>query len=130
MDATYENSTPFVPPITEGKVVKVYDGDTVTVATRLYGTLYRFSVRLNGIDSPEIRGKSAEEKAAATVSKDALSTLLLNKMVTLKNVTTEKYGRILADVFLGELDVGKWMIERGLAVEYHGGKKGDYHLGL
>jgi len=126
MDATYENSTPFVPPITGGKVVKVYDGDTVTVATRLYGTLYRFSVRLNGIDSPEIRGKSAEEKAAATVSKDALSTLLLNKMVTLKNVTTEKYGRILADVFLGELDVGKWMIERGLAVEYHGGKKGDF----
>jgi endonuclease YncB( thermonuclease family) len=47
-------------------------------------------------------------------------------MVALKNVTTEKYGRILADVFLDKLDVGKWMVEKGLAVEYHGGKKEDF----
>ena len=65
---TYETTEKFVPPISYGKVVKVYDGDTITVATPLDNTrapIYHFSVRLRGIDSPEIRGKTPEEKAAA-----------------------------------------------------------------
>ena len=58
---SYNDTTPFVYPIRYGKVIKVYDGDTITIAARLPNTdgpIYRFSVRLNGIDTPEIRGKS------------------------------------------------------------------------
>ena len=122
-DATYANSEPFVPDLKGGKVVKVYDGDTITVASFIYGKRYRFSVRLNGIDSPELKGGSAEQKHQATISREALSDLIMNKIVTLKNVTTEKYGRILADVFLGDLDVCKWMLDAGHACVYHGGTK-------
>jgi endonuclease YncB( thermonuclease family) len=38
-------------------------------------------------------------------------------------VKTEKYGRILADVYLGETNINKWMLEQHLAVEYNGGTK-------
>ena len=53
-------------------------------------TIYRFSVRLNGIDTPEIKGKNEDEKTAAKNARDALSSLILHKEVILKNVSTEK----------------------------------------
>ena len=66
----WEDTVEFTFPITGGKVIKVYDADTITIATRLPfndSPLYRLSVRLNGIDAPEIKGKdvSDEEKEAA-----------------------------------------------------------------
>ena len=136
---TYDTTEKFVPPISYGKVVKVYDGDTITVATPLDGTrapIYYFSVRLRGIDSPEIRGSSTEEKAAATKSRDALAAKILNQMVFLQNIDTEKYGRVLADVYLEKSGSGpseghgaekqsisEWMLENHYAVTYNGGTK-------
>jgi micrococcal nuclease len=126
VNVVYENTIPFVPPITVGKVIKVYDGDTFTMISKLpqtEGPVYRFSVRMTGIDSPEIKGKTANEKELAKKSRDALSNLILGKIVVLKNVSTEKYGRILADVYLGELCVNEWMISNNYAVKYDGGTK-------
>ena len=131
---TYETAEKFVPPISYGKVVKVYDGDTITVATPLDNTrapIYHFQVRLRGIDSPEIRGSNPEEKTAATKARNALSAKIMNQMVFLQNLDTEKYGRVLADVFLEEADSGKaekqsintWMLENHYAVKYTGGTK-------
>ena len=125
-DASWQNSIPFVPPVINGKVIKVYDGDTITIATRLpfpNSPIYRFPVRLLGIDTAEIKGKTFEEKASAVAARDALSVKIFGKMVVLKNVSTEKYGRILADVYLGNLHLNKWMLDQKLAVEYDGGTK-------
>ena len=126
IDITWKDTTPFVAPITQGKVIKVYDGDTITVAARLPykgSLLYRFSVRLNGIDTPEIRGKNEDEKQCAQLAKKALSDIILGKTVQLREVKTEKYGRLLADVYFGNLCLNKWMIEEKYAVEYDGGTK-------
>ena len=126
VNVVYENTVPFVPPITVGKVIKVYDGDTFTMISKLphtEGPIYRFSVRMNGIDSPEIKGKTTNEKELAKKSRDALSNVILGKIVVLKNVSTEKYGRILADVYLGELCINEWMITNNYAVKYDGGTK-------
>ena len=71
---TWADTIPFIPPVTAGFVIKVYDGDTITVAARLPyadSPLYRFPVRLRGIDSPEIRGKTPAERAAAVAARDA-----------------------------------------------------------
>lgn len=124
-DITWENTIKFIIPITDGRVIKVYDGDTITIASKLVNSnqLYRFTVRLNGIDTPEIKGKTEKEKQAAIIARDCLSNLLLNKYITLKNVNTEKYGRILADVYLGDLHVNKWLLDNKYAVPYDGGKK-------
>jgi len=122
----YEDSIEFKMPIQYGKVVKVYDGDTITIAAYLpipNSPLYRFSVRLNGIDTPEIRGKTRAEKDLALVAKNALSEFILGKVVELRNIMNEKYGRILADVYLGATHINEWMIENKYAVRYGGGAK-------
>ena len=66
-DIKWEDTVEFTFPITGGKVIKVYDADTITIASKLpydASPMYRLSVRLNGIDTPEIKGKgvSDEEK--------------------------------------------------------------------
>ena len=122
----YADTSPFVPPIHFGKVIKVYDGDTITIASVLPNTtepIYRFSVRLNGIDTPEIRGKTPEEKELAILARDELYNKIYGKMVTLENVGTEKYGRILADVYLDEEHINEWLVSEEYAVRYDGGTK-------
>jgi len=125
-EADWDNTAPFIPPVTRGKVIKVYDGDTITIASKLpykSSQMYRFSVRLRGIDSPEIKSKSLAEKELAMNSKMALSNVILGQIVDLKNISTEKYGRILADVYIDNVNVNTWMLENKLAVPYDGGKK-------
>jgi len=122
----WKDCQPFVPPISSGYVIKVYDGDTITIAAKLpypESILYRFTVRLNGIDAPEIKGKNADEKFSAQLAKHALEDFILHKTVTLKNISTEKYGRILADVYLDDLNLNNWMLDHNYAVPYDGGTK-------
>lgn len=120
------NIKTFIPPINGGLVIKVYDGDTITIISKLpyeNSELYRFSIRLSGIDTPEMKSHSTEEKIMAKQAQEALSNIILHKQISLKNLKTEKYGRILADVYFGEININKWMIENHLAVEYNGGTK-------
>lgn len=125
-NATYEDTVAFIVPVKYGKVIKVYDGDTITIASYLPiqdSPLYRFSVRLYGIDTPEIKGKTQAEKDLAIAAKNGLSNLILGKIVELRNITNEKYGRILCDIYLGDLHVNAWMIDQKYAIRYNGGTK-------
>ena len=122
----YNYTIPFTFPIKYGKVIKVYDGDTITIAAKLpntNGPVYRFSVRLDGIDTPEIRGKSVAERELAKQARDVLHELIYGKVVELRNVANEKYGRILADVYIGDTNVNQWLVSENFAVLYDGGKK-------
>ena len=127
-DVKYEDTVEFTFPITEGKVIKVYDADTITIASKLpynESPIYRLSVRLNGIDTPEIRGKdvSEEEKAAAQLARDYVANLTRDKFVRLENIQTEKYGRILADVYINDIHLNELLIKERYAVKYDGGHK-------
>ncbi len=125
-DIEYHDTTPFLAPIYCGKVIKVYDGDTITIASLLPNTtepIYRFSVRLNGIDTPEIRGKTIAEKELAIYVRDALYEKIYGKMVELRNVEKEKYGRVLAEIYLDGENINQWLVEQNFAVAYDGGKK-------
>lgn len=122
----YDNTELFIPPIKHGLVIKVYDGDTITIASKLpykQSPVYRFSVRLNGIDCPEIKGNNDNEKKCALIAREEVSNLLLNKIVHLENLQTEKYGRILADVYLDNINISNYLLEKHLAVKYDGGTK-------
>lgn len=122
----WSNTVPFIPPITHGHVIKVYDGDTITIAAKLpysESPHYRFSVRLNGIDCPEIKSQNKEEKEIAQIAKSEMEKLVLGKSIDLKNITTEKYGRILADVYVNEQNINQHMLDKKLAIKYGGGKK-------
>lgn len=124
-DITYSSASPFVPAISIAKCVKVYDGDTITIVSALSADshLYRWSVRLRNIDAPEMRTKCANEKICAKLAQEAMSKQVLNQMVTLKNVGYDKYGRVLADVFVGEVNVTDSLLAQNLAVPYDGGTK-------
>ena len=125
-NADWLNTVSFVPPVTAGKVIKVYDGDTITVASRLpfpNSPIYKFPVRLLGIDCPEIKSSTETEKTLAKSARDALSSRISGKMVTLKNVNTEKYGRLLADVYIDGENMNQWMLANNYAVKYDGGTK-------
>ena len=122
----YLDTIKFVPPITFGKVIKTYDGDTITIAAKLpypESPIYRFSVRLRGIDAAEIKGGTAKEKEIAQESKQILSDMIMGKMVTLVDVDTEKYGRLLAYVYIDDICLNTYMLLHGHTVEYDGGKK-------
>lgn len=125
-DITYHDCKRFIPDVKYAKVVKVYDGDTITVACKYPKNskhLYRFSVRLAGIDAPEMNADSYIERVEANISKEQLHNLIYNKTVYLDNVRTEKYGRLLADVYMCDLHVNSWLLENNYAVSYFGGAK-------
>lgn len=116
----------FVPPVNQGRVIKVYDGDTITIAAFLpyrESPLYRFSVRLNGIDTPEMRTNDPNEKKVAYEAQQALEKLVLGKIVSLMDTGCDKYGRILATVYLDDLNLCQWMLDNHFAVPYDGGTK-------
>jgi micrococcal nuclease len=107
--------------------VKVYDGDTIHVL-RKYGKEYiKLSVRIWGIDCPEIRTTTGEKtsQTGSYEARDFLAALLLNKIVKLECKGNDKYGRTLAKIEINGMDVSKLMIEKGYACEYYGGQKGD-----
>jgi endonuclease YncB( thermonuclease family) len=82
-------------------------------------------VRLNGIDAPEIKGKgvSDEEKEAAKLAREFVYNLVFNKYVRLENIESEKYGRILADVYIGDIHLNELLLKERFAVKYDGGTK-------
>lgn len=127
---TYDKTTPFVPPVHYGKVIKVYDGDTFTIGTALYNQYFRFSVRMAGIDCAEMKGSCENEKKIAVLARDQLSDKIMGKTVKLENLKMDKYGRLLAYVYLlpitnplKKYSVNQWMLDQGYAVPYYGGKK-------
>lgn len=127
IEVKWKDTVPFTLPLKNGYVTKVYDGDTITIANRLPlindDTIYRFSVRLNGIDTPEIKGKTLDEKTAAISARDALIEKILHKHIILKNVSTEKYGRLIADIWIDNLHINQWLIDNRYALNYDGGTK-------
>ena len=123
---TWKDCEPWSPPIKEGVVIKVYDGDTITIASKLpydESPMYRWSVRLLGIDTPEIKSHDPRLKLLATKARDVLSAKILNKTIQLEEVSTEKFGRILARVIYKGQDMNNYMLENNLAYQYEGAKK-------
>lgn len=100
------------------EVLKVYDGDTITVKVDLGFGIYKIETfRLSDLDAPEVRG---EERPEGLVSRDYLRERIaaadVNEM-TIKTVRDKKgkYGRYIAEFFINEVSINKELIEKGLA---------------
>ena len=100
-------------------VVKVHDGDTVTVRTDFRD--FDFPIRMLDIDAPEM----AE---GGEVTRDWLNSKLLGETVQVlidqKN-RVGKYGRLLGRIFFRGLDVGQEELVLGLAVPFGLKKEGE-----
>ncbi len=108
----------------QAKCTDVYDGDTVKLVFRFGMGLYRWNCRIAGIDTPEIRGSSDNEKKLAYEAKQKVVDMILNKVVYVSCGKFDKYGRLLVGISTleGE-EVSEELIKYGLAHEYDGGTK-------
>jgi micrococcal nuclease len=94
-----------------GVVVVVIDGDTVLFKPDHYGVRSRafLKVRLADIDAPE---KNQPYGNAAT---HALSALVLHQRVAIDTVATDVYGRTVARIRMGDMQVNTELVRRGFA---------------
>ncbi len=144
------NTTPkecvnFLAPIHSAKVIKVYDGDTFTIACYLTingsePVLYKFPCRINGIDAPELKPKKsaahfkglsekeierkmASEKELANIAANFLRETILGKIVMFSDHKKEKYGRVLATITMNNINIGELMLNKRYALPYDGKAK-------
>jgi micrococcal nuclease len=104
-----------------GKVVAVFDGDTVLVA-RINGPPIK--VRLAGIDAPE------RAQQGGMASKSSLSELALHRQVSVDSRATDSYGRLVAHLAVDGKSINEEQIRRGMAWEYSGYHSNKTYLAL
>lgn len=135
------------------RVVAVYDGDTMTCVLPLFGNYYKFPVRMNGIDTCEIKSKLEENKKKAVRARNqVLQWIMTDKVISQTESYTkkqidellasdvylvylecdsfDKYGRLLANVFASKEEVfdvansfSEKLVACGLAYRYYGETK-------
>jgi endonuclease YncB( thermonuclease family) len=127
-----------------GRVVNIHDGDTMNVILPVFDTnLCRFSIRLNGIDTCEIKSKDKVLQDNALKARDRVFELLTNNKVNTKNdikkllesevylvwvecLNKDKYGRVLANIYKDKgttKTVSEILLEEKLAYKYEGKTK-------
>ncbi|GIU41147.1 hypothetical protein TUM3794_21050 [Shewanella colwelliana] len=96
----------------------VIDGDTFRGFVN--GDIDDVPIRLRDVDTPERRGKCQQEKDMALEATDYLKKLLKTGVIELSNVGEDKYGRVLADVYVDKQSVSKLIIENGYGRQWSG----------
>lgn len=96
-----------------GVVVKVVDGDTIHV--RLGDRVEK--VRYIGVNTPEVRHPTQGEQAGSREAWEVNRRLVAGRQVRLELDTRERdrYGRLLAYVWVGETMVNAELVGRGYA---------------
>jgi micrococcal nuclease len=92
-----------------GSVVKITDGDTFRLLTDDNSEI---RIRMNGIDAPE------KKQDYYQVSKNALGNYIFQKRVRLATTGKDRYGRVLATVFIDGQNINLAMVRDGYAWHY------------
>ena len=95
-------------PVLVGKVFKVTDGDTLKVQLQSGPII----VRLDSIDAPESNQPHGAD------AKVALAQLVADREVQLEVVSQDRYERLVAIVYVGNVNVNERMVQQGHAWAY------------
>ncbi len=99
------------------------DGDTIIFDLPGPHPL-RLSIRINGIDTPEINGKCEKEKYDAQQAQQMVAGILRDaEQITLKNIEKGQYFELAADVYVDGNNLAGLLIVAGMAVKYDGERK-------
>lgn len=135
--------------VLKGKVVDVYDGDSIKlvlpfiikrgvskykILNNFFKSsdiiqLYKWNCRLTGLDTPEIRTRNLKEKEFGLEVRDKLREKILNNLLFVKCGVFDKYGRLLVTLYDSDenlkkdYSINQWLIDNKYAKEYNGGKK-------
>jgi|Laugrespbdmm15sd_2_1035082.scaffolds.fasta_scaffold00147_10 endonuclease YncB( thermonuclease family) len=153
----YDISTPFFSLQninTYGRLVDIYDGDTMKIILPVMGTYFKFNVRLNGIDTCEIKSHNIENKNKAIKARNRICEMIetihgnyadaklethkeikeyLNSItciIFVKCYKFDKYGRLLVDIYIDHetvncKSISEILLSENLAYAYDGGTKKD-----
>lgn len=91
-------------------IQRCYDGDTCT-------TTAGEKIRLACIDTPELRGKRADPLPAKS-ARDYLRAMIVGQEVGIRRITTDRYGRTVAELFINGSNVQQRLVADGYAEIY------------
>lgn len=94
----------------------VVDGDTIWLDGE--------KIRLDSMNAPEVQGQCDRERDLATRATQRLSELLSASAFSISRSGTDRYGRTLARLVIGDQDVGLILVREGLAHAWQGRKLG------
>ena len=120
--------------IYRGKLERVVDGDTIDALIDVgFDIWIKKRIRYSGIDTWESRTRDLAEKAKGLEAKARNKELLMevsskSGYFRLKSYGVGKYGRVLGEIFIEDVDGKQWninetLIAEGHAYVYDGGKK-------
>jgi endonuclease YncB( thermonuclease family) len=135
------------------KIVNVYDADTCRAVFYLNNKLVKYTIRLKGIDSPEMRPPSKDKyrnyqiieakksrnkliqlctdcdiKVDSLFTKKKIQTIINDnkKLIRIKCEEFDKYGRLLATLYDDDKPINELLIKEGYAYIYDGGTKKQF----
>lgn len=111
------------------EVLSVYDGDTMRVVASVWpGMTAESSVRVDGVDTPELRARCPEERDAALAARDAVRELVAGAAaVEITDPFHGRYaGRVVAGVLIDGEPLADMLIARGLGRPYDGGTRASW----
>lgn len=100
-------------------VTKEHDGDTIKVDVDLgFGVWWKdVDLRLMGLNAPEL------DTVAGKIAQTALATHLplgTSVVIRTEKDKQEKYGRYLATIIVGDLNINQWLLDNGYAKAWDG----------
>ncbi len=108
------------------ELLRVVDGDTIDVRIDLgFNVWHKCRIRLVGINAPESRTRDKEEKKRGLAAKSWLIDKLesAEDELEMKSYGVGKYGRVLGEIYINEVNINELMVKEGHAVKYDGGKR-------
>jgi endonuclease YncB( thermonuclease family) len=109
--------------LTPDQVVDVYDGDTFKIDLPSMHPLFGddLSIRLFGVDTPEMRGTTDEVKALAMQAQQVTEKALKGaSKIELGNPQRGKYFRVVSEVWIDGESLADMLKKKGLAKDYDG----------
>lgn len=112
----------------KSKIIRVVDGDTFVITAPFMPKSLKQNIplRLTGVDTPNIKrfANCSKEAEMGERAKQFVETLYKkSKKQEIKFVGTDKYNRILGEVYFDGKSVSTSLLEENLAKPYTGGKK-------
>ena len=109
-------------------VLAVVDGDTVRARVQVWpGQVAEGLIRIDGIDTPELRARCESERQRARQAREYLREMLRGRPLVF-DVRADKYGgRYIGRIVTAQgIDVAQGLIAAGLARPYAGGKRAPW----
>ena len=107
-------------------LVKNYDGDTLSLRLDLgFAVALHADVRLDGVDTPELRGGTPETKALAKLARDQVTEFCrsADELIFRPTLWAGKYGRPIGDLVCDGQSLVQYLIDKRLGVPYGGGSR-------